>query len=93
MNGHTDLITKVLLVLLVLGVWGLLLGPFLRGAPVQAQHAEYPPQSAITPALVAGDTLYVVFNNGGKTSVKAFHALPSKKGLTLLESTPRDLLR
>ena len=93
MNGRTDCTTKVLLALLATGVWALLLGPLLRADSVQAQHAEYPAQGAVTPVLVAGETLYVVFNNGGKYSVKAFRAVPSKKGLALLESTPRDVLR
>jgi hypothetical protein len=53
----TDRTTKVLLLLIAIGLWGLLLRPLLAPSPVQAQGAS---SSAFAPVVAADGYVYVV---------------------------------
>lgn len=73
MGNRPDRTVKVLLLLLVIGVWGLLLRPLFNAAPVRAQQAQQPDRanqpieqeiigspSPPSPSMVViGDGLYV----------------------------------
>jgi hypothetical protein len=68
--NRADRTTKVLLALLVIGVWGLLLRPLLTAAPAQAQQQPAPAQEqeivgsrGVCPnptAVVIKDAIYVI---------------------------------
>ena len=100
MTHHPDRPMKVLLALLVAGIWGLLLRPLFILAPAQAQdQSGQAATSLITKTEVAGDTLYVFFfsgrtpSNSGTLKVKAYRAHPEGGRLLLQESEERELPR
>ncbi len=102
MTNPSDRTTKVLLALLVAGVWALLLRPLFVASPAQAQQSQLVlSQAGQVPTVVnrteaVGETLYVFYASGGTYKMKAFRAIPQggQAGrLVIQESEAKELTK
>ena len=75
--NNLDRTTKALLLLLVIGVWGLLLRPFFLPAAAHAQVPIPPQKTKQTAISVAGEFLYLY--QDGKLYVYGFEAAVNRR--------------